>query len=382
MPFRPAFTWPTLLFTILLLTAFGCVDDDMPGGTGMVGCPDCPPDEIAGTFAPTSVTLEVPNYFPQLPAGASEGLTKEGIALGRRLFYDPILSSDSTFSCQSCHLQELAFTDGTARSLGVRGLEGKRSAMSLANLAFNVNGFFWDGRAGTLERQAVHPVEDMLELNEDWDNVLAKIRRHATYPEAFKAAFGTPLRSEIDRDQVTQALAQFERTLLSTSSRFDSVVQLNQGFFTEQEEQGRELFFLEFALPNVIHPGCSHCHNQPLFGDNQFKNNGLDNVSSLADFTDGGRGEATGNVFDNGKFRTPTLRNIALTAPYMHDGRFATLEEVIDHYASGGHGVENEDPNITGFEISAEDRAAMVAFLRTLTDQNFISNSAFSDPEN
>ena len=149
---------------------------------------------------------------------------------------------------------------------------------------------------------------------------------------------------------------------------------------TELEEEGRELFFIEFVEPGVLHPGCSHCHNAPLFADNQFHNNGLDEAQSLNDFIDLGRGGANGNVFDNGKFRTPTLRNIALTAPYMHDGRFETLEEVIDHYASGGHPAENKNPNITGFELTQRKKDALVAFMRTLTDESFINDERFSNP--
>ncbi|MEO0734951.1 MAG: cytochrome C peroxidase, partial [Bacteroidota bacterium] len=127
-------------------------------------------------------------------------------------------------------------------------------------------------------------------------------------------------------------------------------------------------------------PGCGHCHNQPSFGDNQFKNNGLDNVTSLDDFVDKGFGAVSGSRFDNGKFRTPTLRNIALTAPYMHDGRFATLEEVLDHYAGGGHGVENEDPNITGFPLDERKKAALLAFLNSLTDEALLTDERFANP--
>lgn len=367
--------WLLSLFSLVFL-ATSCEDDDQPGGGIM------PPDEtlIEGPFSPTPFNLEVPAYLPGPILNPDNPLTEEGIELGRKLFYDPILSRDSTLACAGCHLQELAFTDGLAKSLGIRGLEARRSAMSPVNMVFNTNGLNWDGRSPNLEDQAIHPVEDMLEMDDDWENVLTKLRRHPTYPRDFRAAFGISSTRELTRELAVQAIAQFERTLISGNSRFDRIVYQNDGFFTELEEEGRELFFLEFMQQGVLHPGCSHCHNAPTFSDNLFHNNGLDSVASLRDFTDLGRGGAIDNVFDNGKFRTTTLRNIELTAPYMHDGRFATLEEVVEHYAGGGHGVENENPNITGFELTERKKQALVAFMKTLTDEEFVANERFSSP--
>lgn len=252
--------------------------------------------------------------------------------------------------------------------------------MMLANLAFNPNGFFWDGRAATLEEQALQPVEDHRELNETWDNVEEKLRSHADYPRLFRAAFGIDRTSELTRDLTVKAIAQFERTLISGDSPYDRARYYNEGFLPDEVIDGEQLFFIEFATADDPHPGCSHCHNAPLFGDNQFKNNGLDAVASLTDFLDLGRGGVNGNVFDNGKFRTPSLRNVAVTAPYMHDGRFATLEEVLDQYATGGHGVANEDPNIIAFSLTPAEKRALIAFLESLTDETFLSNPAFSDP--
>ncbi|MEM9260930.1 MAG: cytochrome C peroxidase, partial [Bacteroidota bacterium] len=154
----------------------------------------------------------------------------------------------------------------------------------------------------------------------------------------------------------------------------------NEDFFTELESEGFDLFFIEFANTDDLHPGCSHCHNRPSFTDNLFHNNGLDSVASLEDFMDLGLGGVNGNIFDNGKFRSTTLRNIELTAPYMHDGRFNTLEEVVEHYAGGGHGVENENVNVTGFELTERKKQALVAFMRTLTDEEFINDPRFSNP--
>lgn len=308
-------------------------------------------------------------------------LTEEGIALGRRLFYDPILSKDSSLACAGCHVQELAFTDGRSLAIGVRGEEGKRSAMSIVNMAFNPNGFNWDGSSAKLWQQAVHPVESMLEMDEDWENVLRKIKRHHDYPRRFRAAFGVDRTSEITREMAVKAIAQFEMTIISADSHFDRVVYKNTEFFTEEEQLGADsLFFVEDVPVGVLHPGCGHCHNAPSFGNNQFSNNGIEDALNLEGFPDNGLGDVTGSRFDNGKFRAPTLRNIALTAPYMHDGRFATLEEVLDSYAAGGHGVENEDPNITGFTLTPRKRNALLAFLRSLTDETLLTDERFSNP--
>lgn len=347
------------------------------------GCgPQLPDDRpISGPNEPTAFELAVPDFMPRPILDPDNPLTVEGIALGRRLFYDPVLGRDSSIACASCHRQELAFTDGRALAEGVGGRTGRRSAMSLVNLAFNPNGFNWDGSQAKLWEQAIHPVENMLEMDEDWDRVLARLRRHDDYPQRFRAAFGVNTTSQISREMVVKAIGQFERTIISADSRYDRVVYRNTEFFSEEEQLGADsLFFVEDVPLDALHPGCGHCHNAPSFGDNLFKNNGLDDVASLDDFADPGFGAVSGSRFDNGKFRTPTLRNIALTAPYMHDGRFATLEEVLDHYAAGGHGVENEDPNITGFPLDDRQKAALLAFLRTLTDETLLTDERYANP--
>ncbi|MEY2905005.1 MAG: hypothetical protein RJA52_1021 [Bacteroidota bacterium] len=329
---------------------------------------------IGGNFDPSPVSIEVPFWMPPLPQFQGNPNTAEGIELGRMLFYDPIMSKDSTISCASCHQQQFAFSDPKQFSLGVRGLQGKRNSMAIINLAYNTNGFFWDGRAPSLQAQAIHPIEDPLEMNETWDNVVKKLANHPDYPKRFRAAFGIQTPSEISREHVIKAITQFERTLISADSRFDKVVWKNQGWLTDEELRGKQLFFFEESQL-LEHPGCSHCHFDPLFTDNTFRNNGLDKT-----FTDMGRGIFTQNISDNGKFRVPTLRNIALTAPYMHDGRFQTLEEVLEHYSRGGHGVSNEDVNIRPFPLSDQDKKDLIAFLATLTDTSFIQNPAFSNP--
>jgi len=334
---------------------------------------------ISGSYAPTAYTFDVPDYMPRPIVPADNPMTEEGVALGRMLFFDPILSADSSLSCAGCHDPALAFTDGKAVSRGILGLEGTRSAMSLVNLAYNTRGFFWDGRARSLEEQALIPVEDHREMADSWEEVVLKLRRHADYPRLFRAAFGIERKDALTRDLVVKAIAQFERTLISAQSRYDKVIWESQGFPTDAEQRGIALFFIEDNQA-MEHPGCSHCHFNPLFTDNQFRNNGLDSVASLTDFSDKGLGGINGNVYDNGKFRVPTLRNITLTAPYMHDGRFNTLEEVLDNYSLGGHGVINEDSNILPFSLTEQDKADLIAFMQMLTDTAFVNNPDFSNP--
>ncbi len=365
-----------LVALLFLLPVIGC--REAPGGGATIDAGD-----IAGPNTPTPYALEVPDYFPAPIVDPENPMSEEGVELGRHLFYDEsIFSTDGNMSCASCHKQELAFTDGFGRAIGVRGEPGPRSSMSLVNLAFNPNGFNWDGSEGKLWEQAIHPVEDMLELDNDWQEVIRKLREHEDYPARFRAAFGIDNTEEITQELTIKALAQFQRTIISSDSKFDRVVYQNTDFFTEEEQLGADsLFFVENVPPGTLHPGCGHCHNAPQFGDNMFKNNGITDVETIDDFVDKGRGDVTGNPFDNGKFRTPTLRNIALTAPYMHDGRFETLEEVIDSYAAGGHGVENEDPNITGFSLTEREKEALLAFLHTLTDESLLTDPRLSAPE-
>lgn len=366
-----------VLFGIILMAASCEKETPGPGG-----CSDCPDDDLIGvTLMETKFEPNLPSWIPRINVPATNTpWTQEKIALGRMLFYDPILSADSTIACATCHLQEKSFTDGLAVSKGIAGREGTRSAMALVNLAYHTKGFFWDGRSSNLEEQALLPVEDHVEMDESWSNVELKIRQHPEYPKLFGEAFGVERKSQITKDLVVKAIAQFEMTLISSLSKFERITWLNEGWFSDEEERGRKLFFFEEADQTLEHPGCSHCHNGPNLSNNDFMNNGLDNVNSLTDFVDLGRGGANNKLFDNGKFKVPTLRNIELTAPYMHDGRFETLEEVLDHYQGGGHGVENEDVNIRPFTLKDQQKADLIAFLKTLTDTTFINNPAFSNP--
>ena len=331
-------------------------------------------------YSPTTHVFELPDHFRQMPQPADNLATVEGVRLGQRLFFDPILSADSTISCGTCHRPELAFTDGRALSRGINGGLSMRSSMSLVNVGLQQE-FFWDGRSGSLEEQSLHPVEDPREMGAFWPDIEARLQQHPTYPEAFRAAFGIEYAGEIDRDLVAKAIAQFERNITSGGSEYDRVVYELSGFFSTLEDEGRELYFKE---PTTEHPGCAHCHNAPTFADidaeTGFRNNGLTATDELDGFPDLGRGAVTNNVYDNGKFRAPTLRNIELTAPYMHDGRFETLDEVLDHYASGGHYSPTRDVQIVGFPLDERRRAALKAFLGTLTDRDALERPSVVDP--
>ncbi|MBX2877055.1 MAG: c-type cytochrome [Saprospiraceae bacterium] len=302
-------------------------------------------------------------------------LTSAGVALGRQLFYDPILSRDSTRSCSSCHIQAFGFSDTISVSLGIENRKGKRNAIALTNLGYHYTQFFWDGRVASLEEQALVPVEDSLELGNTWEEVEGRMRQHPSYPVAFRAAFGIDNTREIDRRLVAKALAQFERTLISANSKFDKVLS-GQAELTPTEERGRLIFFDESEM--LPTGECAHCHVGPLLTTLTFFNNGLDNTDlALADL---GLAGVSGNVFDRGKFKTPSLRNVALTAPYMHDGRFSTLEEVIEQYNKGGHYSKNESPNIRPLGLNEQDQADLIAFLHTLTDTSYLERQELSNP--
>jgi cytochrome c peroxidase len=354
---------------LVLLSVTSCVKDNMV--TEGV-------DLTSIEYAPKSYNLEIPEHLPTFRIPDDNPLTEDAIRLGQHLFYDPILSADSTVSCSSCHLPEKAFTDGTAFSAGVDGRLGRRSSMSLVNIAYAFNGLFWDGRSLTLEAQALEPIEDPVELHEDWNNVEMKLRRNQMYQGLFRKAFGISNSEEITRDLAVKAIAQFERIIISGNSKYDRVEFGNNAAYTIAELDGRDMFF--DADPMTPDAECGHCHNGSLLTTQQYLNNGLDGVESLEEFEDIGRGAVTGILFDNGKFRAPTLRNIELTAPYMHDGRFATLEEVIDHYNSGGHFAPNIDPLITPLGLSEAQKSNILAFLKTMTDTSYLENPLIVNP--
>ncbi|PJJ59323.1 cytochrome-c peroxidase [Hymenobacter chitinivorans] len=355
----------------------------------------CKPEEEAGGEGPVVTTpyqLVLPKGFPQdVRIPATNPLTEEGVALGRMLFYEPRLSRNNTMSCGSCHQQSKAFTDGRALALGVDGVANPRGTMSLANILWEP-ALNWDGAAVSLETQALKPIENPVELHQSLTEGVSKLQQTELYPPLFRSAFGS---RTITEENVLKALAQFERTLISANSRYDKYlrdeVQLNS-----QEIAGR-ILFSNHPDPTIPVAGadCMHCHNEGnrLFSSTDyargatanFFNNGLDSNPS-----DLGRFSVTGLTSDRGKMRAPTLRNIALTAPYMHDGRFQTLEEVLDHYSDH---VAKDSPNLdlnlqtatnkrNGAQLSLSDtqKKQVIAFLRTLTDSTFIQDKRFSDP--
>ena len=281
------------------------------------------------------------------------------MALGERLFHETKLSRTNTLSCASCHQGE-TLSDPRRFSPGVDGRHGNRHAMPLFNLAWKTS-FFWDGRAPSLRAQVLVPIEDHLELDESLENVVAKLKSDPAYPPLFAAAFGS---GEISPRNISLALENSLLSRLSLDSKLDQVIR-GKARFTEQEERGRELFFTELE-PRLGQRGadCFHCHGGTLFSDHGFHHNGLETTDDV------GLEKTTGMASDRFKFSTPSLRNVALTAPYMHDGRFATLEEVIDHYNSPMPRSETLDPNLAkhpgGLGLSEADKAALIAFLKTL----------------
>ena len=332
---------------------------------------------------PTAYNLTFPAHFPAPVAQPADNpLTVEGVALGRRLFYETALSNPSSMSCASCHRQELAFTDGFAHSRGVTGGVTPRSAMSLANLAWEEK-LTWDGAASSLEQQARIPIENPVEMHQSLAAGVARLQQMPSYPALFRSAFGS---STITEANTLKALAQFERTLISSSSRFDQYRAGNRTALTRDEIDGLILFSNHPSPVNGLRGGnCGDCHSGNLQTNHGFSNNGLD-----ATLTDLGLGAQTGRATDNGKFRIPSLRNIALTAPYMHDGRFATLSDVLDHYNDHiALNSPNIDPLILngsnnlnggGLALTATEKAHIEAFLRTLTDFTFIQDPRFARP--
>lgn len=352
--------------SVLLLTRCG-VDPEIADG---------PVDWV---YDPTPYAAIKPMGIPPLPIFNENPLTIKGVELGRKLFYDPLLSADSTLSCAGCHSVAHAFSDTVAFSIGIDYLPGKRNAMPIYNLGYSPfdNGFFWDGRALTLEEQAVMPIQDPLEMHEILPNVIIKLSRSEFYPQLFYEAFGE---EEITDELLGKALAQFLKSVTSGNSRFDKA-SAGEIFLTDQEVLGYELF-------NSLDGGdCFHCHgiNGGLFTDFQYRNNGLDDANRFFDFLDHGYGDVTGDTMDYGKFKTPSLRNIELTAPYMHDGRFATLEEVLDFYSEEVNDTPFTDNFMQfafqgGMQLTAEEKAAIIAFLKTLTDETFVDNPEYGNP--
>jgi cytochrome c peroxidase len=372
--------WKNILIIIIFLAA--CREDD---NSDIIAKPK--PSDTTTFGDPTPFNLVLPTHFILIPPPFipdSNPLTVEGIELGKKLFFERKLSKNNSVSCASCHHPEQSFNDfGLAFSPGFNGQPSRKNAMPLFNLAFNSlgshpNTFNWDGVAASLEKQALLPVKDPIEMGEDWRNVAIKLSQDPQYPMMFGRAFGS---IDIDSTKIIKALAQFQRTLISGESRADNELksQLNLPYtgqrLTAQELRGYQIYIDEFK------GDCSHCHGlglggaqaNPLWTDFGYRNNGLDANP------DSGLAAATKNPSDIGKFKTPSLRNLVFTAPYMHDGRFNTLEQVVDFYIDS---IQASSPNIDGFMLkprvlNAQERTDLVAFLKSITDSSFVNNPAF-----
>lgn len=300
-------------------------------------------------YDPAPYYMQVPDRFPEMEIPADNPLTVEGIALGRRLYYDPALHINGDRACATCHRQEYAFTSDA-------------EVLPHINLGWN-NAFLWNGKVqGTLEDIMLFEVKDFFQAD------MGRLNGLPDYPVLSFKAFGE---KALTNELAAKAIAQFVRTMVSGNSTYDKVMR-DELFFTDAQYDGYEIFFTERG-------DCFHCHGGVLFTDNAFHNNGLDANPAI------GLGAITGNPEDLGKFKTPTLRNIALTGPYMHDGRYATLEEVIDFYSEGLHESETIDPLMKqahkgGVQLTAKEKSDLIAFLKCLTDSAFISNPALDSP--
>ncbi len=343
----------------------------------------------AGTSPRPIEGFEAPFVFGRFAIPADNPLTQEAFELGRRLFYDPILSGDNSMSCASCHEQERAFTDGRALAIGRDGEELEFNSMSLANLLWGPQLFFWDGRSPSLEHQVLEPLLNPFEMNQPLDALVAELSADPVYPAMFEAAYG-----RLDEHSISRALATFLRLLISSDSKYDRYL-LGDAVLTDQEELGRKLFMAHPDVKTSLRGGnCIDCHSQFVtagFSDgfDGFSNNGLDPDADLKP----GLAATTNYGPDFGKFKVPSLRNIAVTGPYMHDGRFDTLEDVMAHY---NHGIVRSktlsplileadnlvaDPTAAlGLRLEQHEIDAIIAFLHTLTDQTFLDDPAFSNP--
>ena len=329
-------------------------------------------NDTAATPSGTSLAFTVPAGFPQVSLPADNPLTNEGVALGRGLFFDARLSGNGEQSCASCHHPTRAFSDTVPFSLGAEGRPGARNAMPLFNLAWSP-AYAWDGSKPRIRDQTAAAMTNPLEMHADPTKVVAALSDDAPLGDEFRAAFGT---REITATRIGLAIEQYLLTLVAADSKFDRAMR-GQTSLSEEEKQGFALFSTEYDPAHGQRGAdCFHCHGGVLFSDYAYKNNGLDLVAA-----DQGRELVTQRAADHGKFKTPSLRNVARTAPYMHDGRFATLEDVVAHYDHGVNRADNLDPNLakhpdSGLELNAQQQRQLVAFLRTLTDARYDAPAA------
>ncbi len=313
----------------------------------------CVKDNAMTSDVDPPFTVHLPMGAPQVPVPADNALTQARVTLGKLLFFDPRLSNGNDLSCASCHHADRAFSDTSALSLGANGAHGFRNAPSLANVAY-LPALFRDGGVPTLELQVLAPMQDAHEMASNINAVVGALRDVEPFASLSKKAYDR----RFDGYVITRAIASYERTLISGWSRFDRFqYQNDQSALSEEELRGWNIF-------NGADANCAACHSGSDLSDHDYHNIG----TSIDHTADPGRERITLLATDRGKFKTPTLRNIALTAPYMHDGGMSTLDQVIDHFASGGVNDLNKSPLMHAFTLTAQDKADLIAFLRALTD--------------
>jgi len=325
----------------------------------------CEVDSVIKEELPAeNIALVIPQGWPNPGYNFSTNtLTKEGFILGRKLFYEKRLSRNNTISCGSCHQQFAAFSHLDHNvSHGIDGLLGNRNAPGLYNLAWHTN-FMWDGGVNHIEVQPLAPINNPVEMDESISNVIAKLQSDAEYRQMFKNAFGT---ETITSQLIFKAITQFQGIMVSNNSKYDKYKR-GETSLTASEANGLTVFQQK----------CNSCHAAPLFSNFDYINNGLDvNFSK-----DAGRAKITMAPTDSGKFKVPSLRNVYLTRPYMHDGRFETLDQVLNHYASGVKSSATLHPQLVGgIALSNQEKQDIIAFLKTLSDYTFIQDKRFADP--
>lgn len=310
-----------------------------------------------------SYSFDLPVHFPAPPIPEGNPLTTKKVALGKMLFHDVRLSRNGTISCASCHLQHLAFSDAEAISIGIDERAGLRNSPSLANVAYHPR-FFYDGGVPTLEMQILAPIGDVNEMDHNILLVSEDLNSDTELRQLSMEVFN----QEINPFTITRAIAAYERTLISAHSKYDQFL-AGEIQLSAEEEAGRNLFFSDEV-------GCGSCHSGVLLTDFEYVN-----IGQFMNYEDQGRTRITLDSADIGKFKTPSLRNIEYTAPYLHDGSLETLEEVIDHFETGGLDHPNKDSRMQPFELSAGQKEQLVAFLMTLSDPQLLTNPEFQAPQ-
>lgn len=319
-------------------------------------------DPNAYNTNPANGLMQIPPGFSPMSFPEGNEFTQTRWELGKKLFYDPILSSDNSTSCATCHLPALAFSDNKAFSIGAEQGMGTRNSPTLANVGYHPY-FTREGGVPTLEMQILVPIQEHNEFNTNIIELIDKLSANQQYVDMAQTAYNR----SVDAFVITRSLATFERSLISGNSPYDQYAfQGNNNALNQAEKRGMELFF-------STKTNCTACHSGFDFTDYSFQNNGL-----YETYTDLGRYRLTTNPTDSALFKVPTLRNIALTAPYMHDGSFNTLEEVITHYSTGGANFHNKSEAIQPFTLSTQEQNDLIAFLHALTDHDFVSNALFA----